>query len=308
VEAVYILGLIDLKNKKWPEAKLEFESLLRIKVNHLGALIHLGKTFALLGQPEKAAENFQKALKADKDSLQAQEAWVEFCFLDGDKELSLPYLTALLNKAVADINLEQTAKFSRMMIQLKPALVPPQLQLIEALQALGDFKGAAEACQALALVYEQQEQWNEAVQCLEKALNLNPANSEVLKKSLADIIEKAPSLQALTQPPPASANVIEVTIEVPDNSDADVVRFAEITEEESVESQPLPEPPISNGVEAQMSTAGLCIQHGLLKAAIHIYQQILQENPELTEIRAKLNEVNAAYLKQWMQSKDNFPS
>jgi tetratricopeptide (TPR) repeat protein len=214
----------------------------------------------------------------------------------------------LLNKAVADINLEQTAKFSRMMIQLKPALVPPQLQLIEALQALGDFKGAAEACQALALVYEQQEQWNEAVQCLEKALNLNPANSEVLKKSLADIIEKAPSLQALTQPPPASANVIEVTIEVPDNSDADVVRFAEITEEESVESQPLPEPPISNGVEAQMSTAGLCIQHGLLKAAIHIYQQILQENPELTEIRAKLNEVNAAYLKQWMQSKDNFPS
>jgi tetratricopeptide (TPR) repeat protein len=311
VEAGYILGLIDLKNKKWPEAKLEFESLLRIKVNHLGAMIHLGKTLALLGQPEKAAENFKKALKADKDNLQAQEAWVEFCFQGGDKEAALPHLTVLLDKAVAEVNLEQTAKFSRMLIQLKPALVPPQLQLIEALQALGDFKGASEACQALALVYEQQDQWNEAAQCLEKALKLNPANAEVLKKALADIIEKAPSLQALTEPPPqASANVIEVTIEIPDNSDADVVRFAEITEEESVESltEPFPEPPISNSVEAQMSTASLCIQQGLLKAAIDIYQQILQGRPELTDVRAKLNEVNAKYLKQWMQSKDNFPS
>jgi tetratricopeptide (TPR) repeat protein len=309
VEAGYILGLIEFRNKKWAEAKTEFENLLRIKVSHLGALIHLGKTFVFLDQPVKAKENFQKALKVDKDNLLAQEAWVEFCFQGGDKAAALPHLTVLLDKSVAENQVEQTAKFSKMMIQLQPALAPPRVHLIESLQALSDFEGASEACRALARVYEQQEAWNEATQYLEKALKLNPANAEVLKKALADITQKAPPLPSLAQdePPaqqaPPSANVIEIEIEVPVNSDPDnVVRFDEITAEEEVESQPLPEAP-ANEIEAQMSTASLCVRQGLLKAAIEIYQQILKTVPDSKEVRKKLNEVNTIYLQQWTQSK-----
>jgi len=310
VEAGYILGLIEFRNKKWPEAKIEFENLLRIKVSHLGALIHLGKTLTFLDQPEKASENFQKALKVDKDNLPAQEAWVEFCFQGNRKEAALPHLTTLLDKAVADNHPDRTAQFAKMMVQLKPDQVSPRIQLVQALQTLSDFEGASEACRDLALIYEQQAQWNEAAQALEKALKLNPANAEVLKKALADLMQKAPS-QALTQTPPqapASTNVIEVKIEVPDLDSEDVVRFAEITAEEEIEPQPPLKPALSHSVEAQMTTASLCVQQGLLKAAIDIYQQILKTVPDSAEVRKKLNEVNAIYLKQWMQSKDNSPS
>ncbi len=316
VEAGYILGLIEFRNKKWPEAKTEFENLLRIKVSHLGALIHLGKTLALLDQPEKAAETFQKALKVDKDNLPAQEAWVEFCFQGNRKEAALPHLTVLLDKAVADNHPDRTAQFAKMMIQLKPDQVSSRVQLVHALQTLSDFEGAAEASRSLALVYEQQAQWNEAAQALEKALKLNPANAEVLKKALADLVQKAPSLQALTQtiqPLPqaeSSANVIEVAIEAPLNPNPeDVVRFVEITSENEPEPYAQPDQPsTSTGIDAQMTTASLCVQQGLLKAAIDIYQQILKTVPDSVEVRKKLNEVNAIYLKQWMQSKDNSPS
>jgi tetratricopeptide (TPR) repeat protein len=323
VEAGYILGLIRFKEKKWTDAKNEFENLLRIKVNHVGALTHLGQVNAALGHPEKATENFRKALAIDKNNAQAQEAWVEFCIQNKDKDTAIPYLTALLDKAVADNHAERTAKFSRMMIQLNPALEFPRVKLIEALQTLGDLQGAADTSRALSVIYEQQGQLNEAAQCLEKALQWVPTD-EALIKALAEVQQKNPQPQAPLQSVP-TAEFIELKQEVLGNPDpVDVIRFDEITAEEELETQaPSPEPlpaepsnsnlpepqpvaPVaqpSNGLESQMNTAALCVQQGLLKAAIDIYQQILEVHPHLTDVRKKLNEVNASYLQKWVESK-----
>ncbi len=38
IEAHYVLGMVLFKKQKLSEAKAEFESLLRFKVNHVGAL------------------------------------------------------------------------------------------------------------------------------------------------------------------------------------------------------------------------------------------------------------------------------
>jgi hypothetical protein len=54
---------------------------------------------------------------------------------------------------------------------------------------------------------------------------------------------------------------------------------------------------------AELDTAEICIKQGLLKAAIDIYHQLLDTDPSLIEIRQKLNEVNAIYLKKWMEAK-----
>jgi tetratricopeptide (TPR) repeat protein len=319
VEAGYILGLIRFKEKKWADAKNEFENLLRIKVNHVGALTHLAQVQAALGHPEKASENFRKALAIDKNNGHAQEAWVEFCIQSKDKDTAIPYLTALLDKAVADNHAERTAKFSRMMIQLNPAIVFPRVKLIEALQALDDLQGAADTSRALSVIYEQQGQLNDAAQCLEKALQWAPTD-EALIKALAEVQQKNPPVQAAPQAVP-TAEFIELKQEVLGNPDpVDVIRFAEITAEEETEFQtpspelsPLdgrePQPTVaaaaepSNGLESQLNTAALCVQQGLLKAAIDIYQQILEAQPHLTDVRKKLNEANTIYLQKWVESK-----
>ena len=54
---------------------------------------------------------------------------------------------------------------------------------------------------------------------------------------------------------------------------------------------------------AELQTADMCIKQGLLKAAIDIYHQLLDVDPSLEAVRHKLNDVNAIYLKKWMESK-----
>jgi tetratricopeptide (TPR) repeat protein len=326
LEGGYLLGVIHFKKKKYSEAQTEFEKLLRIKVNHLGGLTHLAKTFAVLGQPEKAKETFQKALKVDENNIQVQEAWVEFCLQGKDQDLAIPHLTVLLDKAVEANHAERTIKFSKMLIELRPDLVSSRIKLIKGLQASGDLQSTADALRGLAMIYEHEGQLTDAAQCLEKANELVPS-AGVSKKDSADIQPTA------TMPPASpSSNVIELMVDIPHHSDPDdvflfegkteedsipsppppapqpakidVMRF--LTEEDAVASSPPPppsQPSLSDDVEAKMTTANMCVQQGLLKAAIEIYQQILETKPGLVEVRKKLYEVNALYLKKWVDSK-----
>jgi tetratricopeptide (TPR) repeat protein len=302
VEAHYVTGLIYFKGKKWSEAVTEFEKLLRIKVNHLSALLHLGKSFDALGRLEKATETFHKALKLDNDNPQVQEAWIEFCVKSKDKETAIPNLTTILDKAVTGNNAEQMAKYSKMMIRLEPNFVFAHIKLIEALQTLGDLYGAADAFCALASIYEKQNQFNDATQCLEKALVLTPSNAEVLEKALAWMREKELRVKSF----PALKTNIEKSI-TPESSDSDAIFQSIKTKpvEPLIESPVHPplQPISSNTLETQMAMATRCVQQGFLKAAIEIYQQILETNPGQIEVRKKLIEINAIYMKKFTESK-----
>jgi tetratricopeptide (TPR) repeat protein len=288
----------------------EFEQLLRIKVNHLGALLHLAGSFDALGQSEKAKELFQKVLKLDRDNPRVQDAWIEFCVKKNDKETAVSSLNLLLDKTVTSVNAEQIVKFSKMMIQFDPDHVFARMKLIEALQTLGDFDGAADAYCALALLYEQKNIFDDAVKCLEKALLLSPANAEVLEKAATEMRQKALMAQTVS----VSKEFGGKPEFLEEKGQAEVVQTAPA---EPVVMLSEPEPPSysnpdsANTFEARMSTANMCVQQGLLKAAIDIYQQLLAANPGLAEVRDKLKEVNDNYLKKWVDSKmahDDFPA
>jgi DNA-directed RNA polymerase len=47
-----------------------------------------------------------------------------------------------------------------------------------------------------------------------------------------------------------------------------------------------------------MELASACVQQGLLKAAIEIYQQLLESNPDSTELQKKLIEARDIYIKK----------
>ena len=302
VEAHYVSGLIHFKRKKWNDAKNDFEQLLRIKVSHLGALLHLGLVLDILNQPDKAEEIFHKALKVDKDDPQVQEAWIAFCIKHKDKETTLPYLTVLLDKAFSENDLERAVKLAKMILQLDSKLVFAHVKLIQMLQTQGDMNGAADACCALALVYEKQRKFTEAAECVEKALLLSPSNAEVLEKVLADLRYKAspppvaPVLTLVEEPPLAP-----VVIEKPASLEVSQLHKVEPQEFFS-QSNPLPKPEKTTReiFEAQMATAEQCIRQGLLKAAIEIYQHLLDANSGIVEVKRNSGEANDSFIKKLM--------
>ena len=86
IEAYYILGQTLFKKKQFGEAKTEFDNLLRFKVNHVGGLTHLGLVYLELNQLDKAAEQFAKAQKIDKDNPKILEALAELNLKKGAKD------------------------------------------------------------------------------------------------------------------------------------------------------------------------------------------------------------------------------
>ncbi len=313
LEAGYILGLAHFQKRNWLDAKTEFEKLLRIKVNHLGALTHLARTFVFLSQPEKAKETFQKAFKIDENNPMVQEAWVDFCLQGPDKEAAIPQLAFLLEKVVTEHNAQKILEYSKIMIQIRPDLVSARVKLIQALQALGDLQGAADACRSLALVYEQQGLLNESAEYLAKADQLDPDHQMATKPA-----SPPPSPSVSEQPPPVTLPTIP---DIPLIQESEpIVDEEEPAPEPSERPKPAPQPVVAaqapppivslppepipiDGLSAQMTTAQICVNQGLLRAAIDIYQQILTTNPDMPEARQKLAEVNALYLKKWMEKK-----
>jgi tetratricopeptide (TPR) repeat protein len=301
VEAHYVLGLVYFKRKKWDEAVNEFQDLLRIKVNHLGALLHLGMSLEFMGKLVKAEETFQKAIKLDKDNPYVQEAWVEFCVRFKDKEMAITKLAVLLDKAVEENDAERKVKFSKMMIDLEPTLVSPRLRLIEGLEALGDLNGAADVCRRLALIHERQNQFQEAIQCLEKAIGLSPASAEVLEAALKAMKEKESRTRSglLPESKDGKSPAREITV----TGENLVLNAAEILAE--TQNQVSPELTSPNSIDSQLAAVRLCLQQGFLKAAIEIYKQILDANSNLSDVRNQLIEVNNLYMQEMGEKEDD---
>jgi tetratricopeptide (TPR) repeat protein len=315
------MGLIHFKKREWAEAKNEFEKLLRIKVNHLGAWTHLARTWAALGQKEKAVETFQKALKIDENNLQVQEAWVDYCVQVRD-ERAIPQLSFLLDRAAAENNAERMVYFSREAISLRPELISAREHLIQGLQALGNHEEAADACRALAFLYEQQGQLTESTLWLKKADQYQPGSAKEAPKLIPPdepMMELEP--EPILEPASLSPFLMAAIPEIPLASEPILVLPTKKALEEEVPAKPTltviasppptplapppaPESPALDSLEAKLKTAQICAKQGLLKAAIEIYHQILMERPDLIKVRQELNEVNALYLKKWMESKN----
>ena len=292
VEARYISGLIYFKQEKFEEAVVEFETLLRFKVNHLGALIYLGKALDMLGRLEKARSTFQKALEIDNESPEVQEAWIEFCVRAKEIDNAIPNMTAILEKAVTGNNAEMVVKYAKLMIRLEPDNASTHRKLIDSLETLGDHPGTAEALYRYALLLERKKLFNDATECLEKALVLSPNNAQVIEKTLArlgktEIKTKYGSATETENP------IVFKNSDFWEGSDPLSSAFTEeLSEDKDIDS-----------IDDPLKLARVCAQKGFLKAAIEIYQQILETNPGSAEARKHLAEVSALYLKKLTGSK-----
>src|SRR5579871_753062 len=209
IEAHYVLGMVLFKKQKLSEAKAEFESLLRFKVNHVGALINLGRVMLELGQPDKAAENIQKALKLEKDNLAVVEAWVEVCLKKGDKQEAITNLGILVDRYAAKNDYAKTAEFARALLSLDDNSLTAHSKLSEALKQSGDKNGAADAYFKLALAHEKQGKKEPMMEAVRKALELNPNHSEAQKRLMGEVAAGAPApakpAEPAAAPPSAKA-------------------------------------------------------------------------------------------------------
>ncbi|HVZ81013.1 MAG TPA: tetratricopeptide repeat protein, partial [bacterium] len=306
IEAHYVLGVVLYRRQQLSEAKTEFESLLRFKINHVGALIHLGKILLEQNSTDKAAENIQKALKIEKDNSMAQEAWVEVCLKKGNKAEAAATLKTLLERYIAKDQQAKIIETARSLISLDETNTAAYRQLAEALEKTGDKKAAADALFKLVLYFEKADKKDQVGDVVRKVLELDPSNSEAQKRLIGSVVAQAPApAPAPAKPSPAvpqpPAGVIDLEQEIVKPPLA------------PVPTKPAPVPAAAPPVEKpkaaaveldpqdeltdQLSIAENYIKQGMVEEAIEIYQQLSEAHPDHPEIRAKLNQAYTAYVK-----------
>ncbi len=300
IEAHYVLGIVLYKKQKLSEAKLEFESLLRFKVNHVGALTHLGKVLMETGQEDKAAENIQKALKLEKDNLIALEAWVELSVKKGNKNEALSTLAILIDKYTESDNLTKALEFAKYMVSIDENAIPSQNKLVELLKRKGDKTSAADVLFKIALIYEKQNKKDSVLEFVKKTLEMNPSHGDAQKRMAGTVpVEKAPEPQ--TKSPAAGVMDLEQEAAKP---------IVEVPRPPMVAPVPAPiSPPAEKSkpaiveldlvedLKAQVAIADNYVKQGLLDEAIEIYQQLMEAHPDHPELKEKLNLAYTAYVK-----------
>src|SRR5665213_1335444 len=279
IEAHYIVGIVLFKRQKWAEAKVEFDILLRFKLNHVGAQVYLGKVYAAMDQSDKAAEAFQKALKTDKDNVTALEAWAEYCIKKKNNGEALQTLTTLIDKAVAGNEMARAVELARDMVAVDENLGPSKLKLAQVLEKNGDRNGSADVYYQLSLICDKQNKPQDAAQYVRKTLELNPAH----QKALAVTPERMKSL----------GDQVESTVH-PMESSGDVVSKVSVPEQPKVQVVAVNP---QEAFKAQLAVADQYVKQGLLDEAIDIYQQLSEADPSNLEIKKKLNGVYTAHAK-----------
>ena len=293
IEAHYVLGLIFYKKQQHSEAKAEFESLLRFKVNHAGALIHLGLVLMEQGQLDKAAESIQKALKVEKDNLSALEAMAEVSLRKGSKADAVNSFNALIGRYDEKGLLPKALEIAQKVISLDENSFAAKGKLADLLKKSGQKEKASELYLKAAALAEKQNQKPQAEQFTAKAQEMG-AVAEAPRTvppplPQAPASEKPASVAAPPLPPAAAPKPAEHVLDL---------------EDETPPAAQAPAPPPLKAVEdpavelnAQLVIAENYSKQNLVEEAIEIYQQLLEAHPENNEIRTKLNQAYTAYVK-----------
>ncbi len=316
IEAHYVQGVVFFKRQKLSEAKAEFESLLRFKVNHVGALTHLGRVLLELNQPDKAAENIQKALKLEKDNLAALEAWVEVSLKKGSKAEAVTTLGTLIDRYAAKGDHAKAAEFARALHSLDENSAAAHTKLAEALLKSGDRNAAADTHFKLALLYEKQDKKDASMESTRKALELNPNHVEAQSRILGG--QAAAATPAVKPPAGAPAAAAPATPEAPPPAKAPAAGVLDLEQEiakpfsgpPKTPAAPPPQAPAPEKIappapaadpeedlRAQLSIADNYLKQGMVEEAIEIYQQLSEAYPENAQVKQKLSQAYTAYVK-----------
>jgi tetratricopeptide (TPR) repeat protein len=298
IEAHFVLGLIFFKKQQFSEAKAEFESLLRFKVNHAGALIHLGLVLMEQDQLDKAAESIQKALKVEKDNLSALEAMAEISLKKGSKSDAINSFNTLIGRYDEKGLLPKALEIAQKVIALDENAFTAKGKLGDLLKKSGQKEKAAEVYLKAAGLAEKQNQKPIAEQFSAKARELGSAVEVPIAPPSVAVPPPLPQDSA----PPKPAPVAVVPSPTAPKSAENVLDLEDETPAAAVPAQvPVPlakvvEDPLVE-LDAQLVIADNYLKQNLAEEAIEIYQQLLESYPQNNEIRAKLNLAYTAYVK-----------
>ena len=271
------------------------------------ALTNLGKVFLELDQTDKAAENIQKAMKIEKDNLQAMETWVELSVKKGNRTEAIATLNTLVDRYRDKNDPVKAAEFARYLGSLDENSIPAFTKLGELLSQTGDKVKAGDSFFKVALLFEKQDKKDKAMEFVRKTLELNPGHVEAQKRMMGGVVSPAqPQSAAPLEPaseakpanipelkfPTAGIMDLEQENEKPSAAKAAVpVPAAEKIKPQAVEA------PAAEDLAAEVAIADNYVKQGLLEEAIEIYQQLIEAHPEVPELRQKLNQAYTAYVK-----------
>ncbi len=199
IEAHYILGQALYLKQKYAEAKAEFENLLRFKVNHVGALTNLGMVYIEQNQVDKAAEFILKAAKLEKTNPRTMKALAELHIHKGSKVEAIATLLSLADICVEAKDVPKAIEAVLKATGVDSASIQAHVKLGELYHLSGQNDKAADAFSRVGTLFEAQEKKEKAEEYFKKALELNPSNTEVAKRSSSS---GAPPSASATVPTP----------------------------------------------------------------------------------------------------------
>ncbi len=257
IEARYYMGLVYYQKEEMKKARSEFETLLKFKVSHQGALTHLAQIFNEAGQFTEAFTLYERLVKIDVKNADALEKMAETAIRQEKMDVARDKFIQAMDTFAADEQWERAASCANQAIKLDPQNHQLYLKLADASYNAGLEYQAGEACIALAEVLEAEGKSQEAEQMRSKAGELM---GEVPETPAPRIRKEAPV--ALKAEPSAP-------------------------KEDS--------PPEQDDTQMMMNLADTYIRQNSLDEAIEIYQKILKNDPNDGKVKKALTRVYAMF-------------
>jgi tetratricopeptide (TPR) repeat protein len=210
IEAHYYLGLIFLQKNQPDDARREFDTLLKFKVNHQGGLMQLARILINANQLDEAQKMFERLVKIDSKNAEALEKIGELAHRQGQVDQAKEQYNAAVDAFAADEQWERAAVCAHRAIQLDAKSHEYYLKLADASYNAGLEQQAAEACQSLADLFDSEGKPGEADRMRAKAREL--MGTEAAPVAAAPAVTAAPA--PAVKPAPAAQDDIQVMMNI----------------------------------------------------------------------------------------------
>ncbi len=257
IEAHYYLGLVYYQKEEMKKARSEFETLLKFKVGHQGALTHLAQIFIDSGQFSEAFALYGRLVKIDVKNADALEKMAETAIRLEKMDVARDKFIQAMDTFAADEQWERAASCANQAIKLDPQNHQLYLKLADASYNAGLEYQAGEACIALAEVLEAEGKTQEAGKMRSKA------------GELMGEVPEAPSPQTRKEDP--------------------------VSPSEKLSDPQKSAPSGQDDTQMMMNLADTYVRQNSLDEAIEIYQKILKADPNNKKVKKALTGVYAMF-------------
>ena len=312
IEAHYIMGLVHFKRGMFKEAAGSLETLVKIKVNHVGALLHLGYSQVGNGKFSDAAAAFERVLKTEPGSIDALKGLTDAFAKKGSSMEAAGYYVKAMDAMLKGKVYDDAVKFGLDFVKGSPTNAEAHFKLAQIYEGKGTNKEAAVSYKTSGDLYLKQKMEGKAKEAFDKVAVLDKTAPAVLKPAAAAPVESpTPAPVQVEQTVKKDEDLIERPGSVKPKADPMRQSFIEsenpaprVEVKPPVEApKPVPKvvpPPAADevtplteakgDVDELFSQAEKHMKDGFFEKAIEIYRVILKKEPRNNTVRQKLHQ------------------